>query len=728
MKGSIYLVLCLGLLFIALVVVTIVLSVNRKSSYINKTSTSPSAKPSPSTPTYINALDGNGEPVLWWFVMKLPSSVLTMKTGYWGEDILTEGDLKDNWYHSNDAYSFMRKIKNKYENDGTYFEFMSACGSCKDPDCTGDDAPQGLKDLRKKHPLSVKNRGKGLCYLYADSKNPQLRFFTQCKTKDNKPWSCLGQGANDPLSKTLRQIFQSQKDTQWSFWTDQIYQSSDSWFGDTPFPGSIGQNQSTKNTVYPHPHAGCGRPGAHSKGALAFNDTGGFFLQSSFPMYPDFSFKGQPGFVKLGCQLDNNVNFAQSCFCCSLPRSEFSSLETILKSAMLCSYRSPTCDPEASDSTNSGVGINTDLLQCQSTNLDSGVKDSLSYGNFMRGADSKDITLQISGGDSSVKETVTVVAKSQYNMQPPWMIVANALKSDLSVLSWWSPDYGAPALCKDTRYDDATNAFCLSQGPDISSGGGLNIEQPLWPFLDDSKNPGDLIDVHGHPKYNIEMILSLKFEEDNIPGINDVLTTNPKKPLTDKSIGFFTLGGVFDAGNHIKLGLSTPSDKGTNENWVVFGDMNHEGYPGTTDCSKSQFGRGGLFFGLKNQTLWQSLESSINKVCACTNDSINSNRFCGQGAYPGLLWWDKGASTKETSTGHKDISGVHQPWYFRQMKVSECNEHGVPADKCIGTGYMEFGDFYNKGFTWPEYPSSNNPSTTTSYWDSKPNAWKWENK
>jgi hypothetical protein len=687
-------------------------------NYQNKENLTAPPKPKPS---YINALDGNGNPVLWWFVIKLPSSILTKDIKNWGDDVLTKGDLKDNWFHSNDSYGFMRKIRDSY--DGTYFEKMPACDKCKDPVCVNENTPQGLKDLSKDYPKSTKNRGKGLCYLYADSTNPQLKFFTEYKTSNNDTWGCLGQGGNDPLSKTLFQIVNAQKDTQWSFWSDQIYQSSDSWRGNTDFPKSLNKTQSAKNTIYPHPHAGCGRPGAHSKGVLAFNDTGGFLLQSSFPMYPDFSFSGQKGFVNLGCQLDNNVNFAQSCFCCSLPVEEFTTMEKMFKSTMVCSSRSPTCNPNASDSTNTGFGINPDILKCQSNNLYSGLKDAMSYRNYKRGSDKTEIELKINGSNNSSLETLTIVAKSQYNRQPGWMIVANSLKTDLSVLSWWSPDYGAPSLCKDTRYDDATNNFCLSQGPDILSS-ELNIEQPLWPFINNSNSkPGDLMSGYPNysPKYNVEMILSLKFTESNIPGISNVLPTNLDK---DKSVGFFTLGGVFDAGNHIKLGISTPSDSNSNSYWVVFGDMNHEGYPGTADCSKSQFGRGGFFLGLKNKILWTSIAQSINKICACTSDSVNSHRFCGQGAYPGLLWWDKGASTQELSTGHTSPTGTHQPWYFRQMKVDECVKHGVDGDKCIGTGYMEFGDFYNKGFVWPEYQVNQ----STSFWNGKPNAWKWNNK
>ena len=798
LKIAIAVLLSVGILT---VVVITILAVNNSRDNFKAPDPKPPAPPPCLTATapYVNALDGFGKPVTWWVVIKLPSSLLTA-SDYFGDDVLTRGDLKNNWVsNGNDEFGFMRMIntgKKKCSGDGyTYCTSDADClktpkgGTCDFPseftshptgcqacpsgtiDCT-TCAPQGLRDLykdeaakppKKGSPLSVRSRHAGLCYLYADSNNPKFTFFTSMKSQDGKSsYECLGQGGNDPLSQTLRQIYTPAKDKKpkWAFWSDQSYQPADSWRGSTSFPESLGTPQNSENAIYPHPHSGCSRPGAHSKGVIAYDDSGGFLLQSSFPMYPDFSFMRDaiPAFVKLGCQLDNNVSFAQAAFCFSFPKSEAPKLQSMFKSALICSSGSPTCTPAAADSENSGYGIAGSLMKCQSDDLDSNWKAAMNYGNYKKGSDTVTVNASVNGANpQGTPVPIQVVAKSQYDTQPPWVIVAQALDSDLSVASWWSPDYGAPSICKDTNYNTATNKFCLKQSLDIVASDGVKVSQPLWPFGTDGQNPGDLLTAAGYPRHNIEMILSLKLDPSNVPGIENVFkyTEITSKsgtkyckiagskgasvsydqcvkdgyPVDHPGVGFFTLGGVFDAGNHCKLGLSTPSDGKPNKNLVIMGDMNHEGYPGVVDCSKSQYGRGGLFFAISNADLWKSFHGCINKVCACTSESIGSHRFCGQGSYPGLLWWDKGASTVETSQGSLAPAGTHQPWYFRQMSTDDCikykdNLAGTDATACIGTGYQEFGDYYNAGFDWPRYPAAG-ASNSTSFWDTKPNAWEW---
>jgi hypothetical protein len=803
-KIAIAVLLSVGILTI--VVITI-LAVNNNRDNFKAPATKPSCPLTNAAP--LNALDGFGKPVTWWVVIKLPSSLLTA-SDYFGDDVLTRGDLKNNWVsNGNDEFGFMRMIntgKKKCSGDNytycntnddckkkggtcqfpsTFTSRMASCKACGPMECA-KCAPEGLKNLykdevakppKKGSPLSVKSRSAGLCYLYADSNNPKFTFFTSMKSPsgETKSYECLGQGGNDPLSQTLRQIYipakKKKPPPKWAFWSDQSYQPADSWRGSTSFPESLGTSQNSENAIYPHPHSGCSRPGAHSKGVIAYDDSGGFLLQSSFPMYPDFSFMSdsKPGFVKLGCQLDNNVSFAQAAFCFSFPNSEAPKLQSMFKSALICSNGSPTCTPAAADSQNSGYGITGSLMKCQSDDLGPDWKAAMNYGNYKKGSDTVTVNASVNGvNGANSKGTpvpIQVVAKSQYDTQPPWVIVAQALDSDLSVASWWSPDYGAPSICKDTDYNRATNKFCLKQSLDIVSSDGVEVSQPLWPFGTD-----------GYPRHNIEMILSLKLDPSNVPGIENVFKYTKIKgknhtqyckiagskdapvsydqcvkdgyPVDNPGVGFFTLGGVFDAGNHCKLGLSTPSDGKPNKNLVIMGDMNHEGYPGVVDCSKSQYGRGGLFFAISNADLWKSFRGCVNKVCACTSDSIGSHRFCGQGSYPGLLWWDTGAPTVETPEGGADLASpvtklspalkglgpgsTHQPWYFRQMSTDDCFKHkkdlaGTDATACIGTGYQEFGDYYNAGFEWPQYPAAG-ASNSTSFWDTQPNAWKWVRK
>ena len=50
-------------------------------------------------------------------------------------------------------------------------------------------------------------RGSGLCYLYADSNHPALRWYADVKDAQGNALECLGQGGRDPLSQTLRGLY-----------------------------------------------------------------------------------------------------------------------------------------------------------------------------------------------------------------------------------------------------------------------------------------------------------------------------------------------------------------------------------------------------------------------------------------------------------------------------------------------------------------------------------------
>ncbi|CAK4090154.1 unnamed protein product [Aphanomyces euteiches] len=105
------------------------------------------------------ALDGQGNPVSWWFVLKLPWQTRNAK----GEYIDTPCD-------------------------------------CPRPDCSNVNVE--IQDERKF----------GLCYLYADANNSTLRYFRDVG------FDCLGQGGNDPVSQTLRA---GKNATYWAYFNDQ---------------------------------------------------------------------------------------------------------------------------------------------------------------------------------------------------------------------------------------------------------------------------------------------------------------------------------------------------------------------------------------------------------------------------------------------------------------------------------------------------------------------------
>lgn len=263
----------------------------------------------------LQARDGHGRPVDWFFVLKLPQ--LTFPAAK-----LPLLELPG--FRSEDMEPFLNK---------------QHC-SCPDPKCHG-----------LPHPEYGSGRGSGLCYLYADSRNPTLRYFRDAGL------DCLGQGGNDPVSQTLQPLYHNggaklhAPNVEWAFWNDQFAATADSSrqkvcaystraayaLPYTPCHSSAdcGRRCHRKASHYractsnadcakgdsckliqcrsrelPHYSAGCSAPLAHAKGMLAFTkgDTG-FLLQASTPQYPDPSLGAT--FVPLGCSLDDNTVYAQ---------------------------------------------------------------------------------------------------------------------------------------------------------------------------------------------------------------------------------------------------------------------------------------------------------------------------------------------------------------------------------------------------------------------------------
>ena len=73
-------------------------------------------------------------------------------------------------------------------------------------------------------------------------------------------------------------------------------------------------------------------------------------------------------------------------------------------------------------------------------------------------------------------------------------------------------------------------------------------------------------------------------------------------------------GGLGPSFNHAKVGVATAE----NDNHSVFGDMNQQGAVSGANCSKSQNGRGGLFYVLENKELHDSLKNLLRGGTAPT--------------------------------------------------------------------------------------------------------------
>ena len=397
----------------------------------------------------------------------------------------------------------------------------------------------------------------GLCYLYADANNPQFTFRT-----------CLGQpGQSDPLSNTLNQVWLL-NGIQFQLWNDQ--------WGD-------GQMHDPNNKSQ-----GCNAPGAHSKGALAYDTDGnGWYLNLSTPYFPDMS--ALPPDNSLGCQIDNNLLLAQHFFCFSLDQQNFEALAAAMTVPNFCAL----CVP--SDSCQS-VDVATTLGQ--------DISLAFAHDSGDGSTDNVTVTLQTRGG-----MPITAVLKGDTSNTSPWSLVATALGTDLTVVNYWLSEPTLPTLCAGDVWDGS----CIGSGNTIN---GSSL------YFND---------------YNVENVLQLTASPSNVtglPGGNEISWS------------------ATESENHMKWGISTPRTTSiTNPYLCVFGSMNQEGSAGRnacgSSCSSGENGRGGDFFAFSNQALWTSLRNLISKVSSCADDSRVADGYCTGGSSSPSEW-----GTRDTFWGN----------------------------------------------------------------------------
>ncbi|KAK1945950.1 hypothetical protein P3T76_002998 [Phytophthora citrophthora] len=515
----------------------------------------------------IRALNGFGNAVAWWSVLKLPSHVQSP--------------------------------------NGTVIPTPCACPV---PDCSNvptTDWP------------ALNARATGLCYLYADSNSPKFRHFRDLG------YECLGQGGNDPLSQTLKQKHNS---SYWALFNDQLNGIAGAY---KPKGGEIKDGKQV-----------CGGGdlfSAHAKGAVAFQDdsTGGFFLQTSTPNFPDPTLNDS--FVRLGCQADNNVQFAQHMLALSVGDQEIRELGEKLQLARLCSanfFRNGSLhellrseklfeDGAKQENTSASAMFHalldpslpaqqpSDPVKAQfSLKLIDG-RQELKSRVFEPLREDQNLT-DLVDDSLSGEETVLVLVKSPRAAVPPWALVAEMLDTDVSVASWWDGSYGIPTICAGDVYTDSPNQFCLN---DPLSGVELNFD--------------------GSAPYNIENLMEATWH------------------MSDGSFNLTwqLVGGRVSSGNHGKIieskwGLATPRFESVNSSnaYVTFGDLNMEGFPCSKACNGSQAGRGGSFFSLMKPSLHTSLaESIISGACRCSPppSQIRGDMFSTELNGPGLPTFEK---------------------------------------------------------------------------------------
>lgn len=387
------------------------------------------------------ARDGFGRPVAWWAVLKLPMHV---RDG--GGSRPTPCD-------------------------------------CAPPDCA--NAPTARLDVRA--------RATGLCYLYADARRPAFQHFRALGL------GCLGQGGDDPLSHTLRQLHDSKDEPYWALFNDQL--------------NGIARSAVNRSSAI---CSGGDAFSAHAKGAVGFRaDSGGFFLQTSTPDFPDPTPAAGEGFVRLGCQVDNNVQFAQHAFAMSLDMTQLDALGDALQTARLCSRNfygaadeelgallaSKTLARDGANATafralydallnpqlppkEHSAALNVTLKRTDGAASQKMTKEHSSVfveadGESLPALDSR---LRHEAALGAEDEVVRVLVKSPRAAVPPWALVAESLESDMSVASWWDSGFGVPNVCAGDDYSGVLHAFCLADdahGMHVVSANGtarFNIE------------------------------------------------------------------------------------------------------------------------------------------------------------------------------------------------------------------------------------------------------------
>jgi hypothetical protein len=339
----------------------------------------------------------------------------------------------------------------------------------------------------------------GQQYVYASSANPVL------KQGDG----CAGDTTTDPIGATFDEVYNGSY--YYVVWNDQFYNDPR-----VPICGSS-----------------CGKQTGHSKGMLAWSDTGeGFVLQVSTPSWPGSGSKEhsrKSGGNTLGCiEKPNNILFSQHFFALRLNKDDVLKVLQALENASVAS------DPK----------------DPQIVKNNGGPEDIQRAVNALgRKSDSTSATI------AKLSSGVQVVSKAANLNVAPWQMLSSQLGGvGLRAATWWNNKkiYSTTPSSKITCWDN-------------------NLSDP---------GP-------------VEIALSGQFG----------------------STSFRLTGGGSFTGNHAKIGVSTSGD----HHYAIFGDMNQEGsLLETQDCTTSQNARGGVFYVVEDDRLFDSVRNLIQGDTAPT--------------------------------------------------------------------------------------------------------------
>lgn len=221
----------------------------------------------------------------------------------------------------------------------------------------------------------------GQQYAFASSENPTLALGK----------NCLGDTEYDPVGATFGQIYNG--DFHYVVWNDQFY-------GDPAIKGCTNS---------------CSSPWGHSKGLLAWDDTGaGVVMQVSTPSWPASGSAKNPRRTDgntLGCVEDNDVLVAQHFFAVKLTREDVLAVASALA--------------------NASVVTDVDNSQIVSNGGPSEIADVVAGLGKRSKADSP-IRFKLSTG-------IVLISKPSSLAVPPWQLVSVQLGgSPLRVATWYA--------------------------------------------------------------------------------------------------------------------------------------------------------------------------------------------------------------------------------------------------------------------------------------------------
>ena len=264
------------------------------------------------------------------------------------------------------------------------------------PGCGGSDSEQMACSFGG----DVQHYTTGQQYIYASSEAQNLK----------KGDGCVGGTTTDPLGATFDEVYNG--DLYYVIWNDQFYDD----------PHIAGCSTS------------CGGPWGHSKGILAWNESGeGFVLQVTTPSWPAAGSKQFPRKSDgntLGCVKDDDVKVSQHFFSLKLTESDVIEVLKALKNA------SVVTDPKNHQIVNNGGPADVQSLV---TSL--GTK---SHSTSI-------IKVQLSSG-------VGLISKPSALNVPPWQMVSAVLGGvSLRTATWWaSPKiYSTTVATKIACWDDS---------------------------------------------------------------------------------------------------------------------------------------------------------------------------------------------------------------------------------------------------------------------------------